>query len=399
MTIGVKYIAYPNSTGYGLTAFAYVRALHHAGIPVWWQPWFLWGEPHLWTPADGLPTLPLARAAGGTARLAEMRAFIDDCMRPIDYDTVVCHTVPEDFARFIEPGKRMVGITVWETDALPAHWPPLLGAMDAIVVPSRMNAEVFSRSGISRLVHVVPYIRHHTRSTAARDNALALRRRLGIPDDHFVFYSIGAWDPRKALEDLMVTFAGTFSAEEPVTLLIKTSSMTAGVGYGGSLVETRIREIGESTARRLGRVRANVMAIPADDISGGTIDAIHALGDCYVSFTHGEGWGMGAFDAAALGKPVLITGWGGQLDYLGEGYPGLIRYEMTRVPAGWLPHAVQETDQRWAQPDLEHAAALMRAAAARDSTLFDAARRTRETVNDRFAEANVVRELLAAIDG
>jgi hypothetical protein len=159
-------------------------------------------------------------------------------------------------------------------------------------------------------------------------------------------------------------------------------------------VETRVRKIAESTVRRLGRPRANVVVIPADDISGGTIDAIHAIGDCYVSLTHGEGWGMGA---ATLGKPVIITGWGGQLDYLGETYPGLIRYEMTRV-TGWLPYASYEPNERWAQPDLEHAAALMRAAVARDATLFDAARRVRDMVNKRFAERNVVRPLLTAID-
>jgi hypothetical protein len=108
---------------------------------------------------------------------------------------------------------------------------------------------------------------------------------------------------------------------------------------------------------------------------------------------------MGAFDAAALGKPVIITGWGGQLDYLGEDYPGLIRYEMTGVPAGWLPHATQETTQRWAQPDLDHASALMRAAVARDPVLFDAARRVAETFDQRFAAPIVVKSLLAAIDG
>ena len=76
-------------------------------------------------------------------------------------------------------------------------------------------------------------------------------------------------------------------------------------------------------------------------------DAIHAIGDCYVSLTHGEGWGMGAFDAATLGKPVLITGWGSprigavQLDAGGAQpspelraqHPGLV---IARVPAGAL---------------------------------------------------------------
>jgi len=399
MTNGVKYISYPNASGYGLAALAYVRGLTNAGVPVWWQPWFLWGEAHLWTPAQGLRNLPLAQAGGSAAMLAELRALIDACVRPIEYDAVVCHTVPEEFARFIESGKRMIGYTVWETDRLPVHWPRLLDAMDAIAVPSRVNADVFERSGVSRPVRAVPHVCRERWSAGARDDAAALRRRLGIPDGHFVFYSIAAWDPRKALEELMFTFARTFGAEDRVTLVIKTSSTFGNPPHFGGMVESRVREIAESTARRLGRDRAKVIVIPADDLPSATMDALHALGDCYLSLTHGEGWGMGAFDAATLGKPVLITGWGGQLDYLGEGYPGLIRYEMTRVPADWSPHAAEGTNQRWARADLEHAAALMRAAAAGDSTLVGAAARTRESISRHFAEPVVVRELLAVLDG
>jgi glycosyltransferase involved in cell wall biosynthesis len=399
MSIGVKYIAYANSSGYGLAGIAYVRALHNAGVPVWWQPWFLGGQPHLWQPEDGLPTLPLARAAEGDAALADLQALIAATVRPIDYDTVVVHTIPEHWLRFVEAGKRMLGYTVWEADALPAHWPLLLNAMDAVLVPSRMNAALFARDGIAKPVHVVPHIRRHAWSAAARNDAIALRLRLRIPDDQFVFYTIGAWDPRKALGDLVATFSQTFSTEERVTLLVKTSAAVSNAAAGGGAsVDGPVREIVEAAARQTGRATANFAVIAADDISGRTIDAIHAIGDCYVSLTHGEGWGMGAFDAAALGKPVLITGWGGQLDYLGEDYPGLIRSTMTAV-TGWLPHASYQLGQRWATADPEHAAQLMRSAAAREPNLSAAAARLRETITNRYAEPIVVRQLLAAIDG
>ena len=161
-------------------------------------------------PRGGLSSLPLARAAEGDAALADLPALIKAISRPIDYDTVLVHTVPEYWPRFIEPGKRSVGYTVWEADALPAHWPKLLNTMDALCVPSRMNAEMFAEGGIDRPVHVVPHIRRHAWSESARDDAIALRLRLRIPDDHFVFYCIGAWDPRKALDDLLATYLATF---------------------------------------------------------------------------------------------------------------------------------------------------------------------------------------------
>ncbi len=163
-------------------------------------------------------------------------------------------------------------------------------------------------------------------------------------------------------------------------------------------VEGALREIGRAAQPDAGRGPPSFALIAADDISGRTIDAIHALGDCFVSLSHGEGWGMGAFDAAAAGKPVLMTGWGGQLDYLGAGYPGLIDYHPVGV-TGWLPHASYQPTQSWAAADPGHAAALMRAAVAREPRLFEAAATTRETIANRYAEPVVVRELLAALDG
>ncbi|HTS24093.1 MAG TPA: hypothetical protein VMN79_20055 [Casimicrobiaceae bacterium] len=399
MTIGVKYIAYPNASGYGLAAVAYVRALHNAGVPVWWQPWLLGGASYLWQPSDGLDRLPLGRAADNDAALADLEALARATFRPLDYDTVVVHTVPEHWPKFVEAGKRMVGYTVWETDALPAHWPALLNAMDAVVVPCAMNAGLFRRGGVTRPLHVVPHIRRHAWSAAARDQGIALRLRLRIPDDHFVFYSIGAWDPRKALDDLIASFAETFEAKDHVTLLVKTSAIVTNAAHGGGApVEPRVRELAAAAARRLGRAAPNIAVIAADDISGRTIDAIHATGDCYVSLARGEGWGIGAFDAAALGKPVLVTGWGGHTDYLGEDYPGLIRYDMEPV-SGWLPHASYRASQCWARPDPVHAASLMCAAMARDAALAEAASRAQETIANSFAEPVVVRRLLSAVDG
>lgn len=398
MTSGLKYIAYGNCSGYGLSALAYVRALHNAGVPVWWQPWFLGMRPWRWQPEDGLAALPLARGAEGDAALADLPSLVAATSRPIAYDTVLVHTVPEHWPRFVEAGLRNVGYTAWETGTLPAHWPALLRAMDAVACPSRLCAGILAQ-GVAGPVHIVPHIRRHAWSATARDDATALRLRLRIPDDHFVFYTIGTWDPRKALGDLVASFARAFNAQDRVTLLIKTSATlsNAAVG-GGSPVEGALREAVGAAQRDTGRAMANLAVIAADDISGRTIDAIHALGHCFVSLTHGEGWGLGAFDAAAAGKPVLITGWGGQLDYLGADYPGLIDCRQAEV-SGWLPHASYQPGQSWAQADAQGAVALLRAAAAGEPRLADAAESVRERLTNRYAEPIVASQLRSALDG
>ena len=58
------------------------------------------------------------------------------------------------------------------------------------------------------------------------------------------------------------------------------------------------------------------------------------------SCARGEGWGLGGFDAAAHGNPVVTTGFGGQLDYLADS-PHLVHFELVAVqdPVGFPSYA------------------------------------------------------------
>jgi glycosyltransferase involved in cell wall biosynthesis len=117
-----------------------------------------------------------------------------------------------------------------------------------------------------------------------------------------------------------------------------------------------------------------------------------------VSLTHGEGWGMGAFEAAALGKPVLITGFGGPCEFLGDDYPGLIGYTMVPV-AGWTRNASFQAPQRWALADAHDARRKLRRMVVRYGDYLEAAARVAERIVNRYAEPVVARQLIAALDG
>jgi len=391
VTTGIKYLAFGDATGYGFTALAYVRALHRAGIPVW--PLFVGKR-------DKQGSLPIGRVIADDPSFADVPALMQATAQPTVYDTVIAHMVPDLWRRVEESGKRLVGYTVWETDALPEHWPDILNRAERILVPCRANADLFAHSGVTTPVHVVPHIRRNALSPSAAEDGVALRQRMRIPADHFVFYTIAVWSPRKAVAELIEVFARAFSADDRVTLLVKTSAKVTHATTAGE-PRARTQELAArilEEARKTGRQTANVVVIAENDISGGAINAIHAAGDAYVSLTHGEGWALGAFDAATLGKPVVITGWGGQLDYLGKDYPGLVGYEMTPV-AGWHPLPGYRPTQRWATADNRHAAELMRAVVGRDNAVLKAAASVREEIAKRYEESVVARQFIAALEG
>jgi glycosyltransferase involved in cell wall biosynthesis len=87
--------------------------------------------------------------------------------------------------------------------------------------------------------------------------------------------------------------------------------------------------------------------------------ALHEMGDCFTSLTRTEGWGLGAFEAARLGKPLVITGYGGQLDYLDPELAYLVNHKMVPVHEPTWSANYRTTDL-WAEPSIDHAVNQMR---------------------------------------
>jgi glycosyltransferase involved in cell wall biosynthesis len=87
---------------------------------------------------------------------------------------------------------------------------------------------------------------------------------------------------------------------------------------------------------------------------------LHSLGDCYVSLCKSEGFGLTIFEAFKYGKQVITTGYGGQVDFLGKNYEGLVQYKLGNIPKEMKEFSKYYTDdQQWANPILDHAKDLM----------------------------------------
>jgi glycosyltransferase involved in cell wall biosynthesis len=103
--------------------------------------------------------------------------------------------------------------------------------------------------------------------------------------------------------------------------------------------------------------------------------------DAFVSLTAAEGWGLGAFDAATRGVPVVITGGGGQQEWLGDDAPWVVPHEME--PVHHPSRELFEPGMQWARADVATAVEMLRVihadrAAARRAAAPMAARLQRE---------------------
>ncbi|MDZ7839255.1 MAG: hypothetical protein U5R46_00310 [Gammaproteobacteria bacterium] len=383
MIKGIKYISLAETTGYGLSAVAYIRTLLAAGVPVTWHPRVMIDG--LYTPAGNVEQVraALATVPGMEDLYAAFRA-------PVDYDTVVVHLTPEHWPAAREAGRRMVGYSVWETDRLPLHWPPLLAGYDLILTPSAFSRDVFAPHTGAPVV-VIPHLPRTDWPDSDDDSLAAFRRRFGIGETDFLFYTVNTWILRKAMWLTLQAFLLAFSEDERVALLVKTNphGELEGKGWGPS-------------RRLFDRIMANypdsarVVFVP-DELSHEDIGLLHLAGDAYLSLTHSEGFGMGAYDAATAGTPVIMTGWSGQLDFLPPEHGCLVDYELRRVKEHLGNHIHQE--QYWAHADLDHAIEWMRQLYENREQAKERGAGLKAYIADEFDAASITNRLLDALDG
>jgi GT2 family glycosyltransferase len=236
-------------------------------------------------------------------------------------------------------GKYKIGFTMLEVDTFPASWVAEAQKMDEVWVPSEFNRQGLHRSGVTRPIHVVPLgadANHFHPEGAAYPN----------PAREFLFLSVFEWGARKAPELLLKTFNATFSAREPVRLLVKIMNQDQGISVNEEIRRLDLKPSG-------GRISylCNV------EFPHYQLAALYRSADCYVAASRGEGWDLPLMEAMGTGRPSIATDWGAHTEYVREGvaYPLRIRGTVRVTGAG--PYY---EGRSWADPDPEHLRHLLR---------------------------------------
>ncbi|MFL5913404.1 MAG: glycosyltransferase, partial [Gaiellaceae bacterium] len=293
-------------------------------------------------------------------------------------DVEVRHQWPPDL-RPASSG-RLAVIQPWEFGSVPRDWIERMRAnADEVWVPSELVRRMYVDSGMpDERVHVVP-----NGVDLERFRPEGPRYDLGLPEEGLRLLFVGGVIPRKGPDVLLDAYARAFAGRDDVTLVVKDFGASS-VYRGGD--RSAIREWVDS-----GRLPRLVHI--DDDLSDADMAALYRACDVLVHPYRGEGFGMPVLEAMACGLPVIVTG-GGPTD------------EFCPVDAGWrirstVAHFPEnragefETAGRpWMlEPDTDHLAELMAAAAdsqerrRRGAAGARAARELSwEAVGERYAE-------------
>ena len=126
-------------------------------------------------------------------------------------------------------------------------------------------------------------------------------------------------------------------------------------------------------------------------------DALMAHADCYVSLHRSEGFGLTMAEAMVCGRPVIATGYSGNLTFMDNNNSYLVHHKLVGVPTDTPPYPAGTP---WAEPDLDEAARYMRDVFSNRETASAVAERGKQTILANHAPqvmGEFVRERLAAI--
>ena len=238
-------------------------------------------------------------------------------------------------------GGRAIGYWYWELETVPASWAGAFDAVDEIWCATDFIAVALRRATTRPVFKIPPALEIVLRRPYRR-------AEFGLPEHRFLFlftFDYNSFVARKNPEAVIAAFRSAFARErDDVGLVVKSVN---GVHRPERVAAINAHIGGDPRIHHLD-------AFVGRDESYGLISVC----DAYVSLHRAEGLGLGLAESMALAKPVIATGYSGNLEFMNDANSLLVAYRLVAVRPG--EYTTEDPRFRWADPDVDDAARQMR---------------------------------------
>lgn len=244
----------------------------------------------------------------------------------------------EDFFR----NRYTIGFWWWEVTNFPTEWMRVFDLVDEVWVASEHVAEALLP------IAPVPITKVPMPVTAPSFRPRS-RVELALPDDFLFLF--------------LFDHHSIFERKNPIAV-IEAFKRAFPPGSGRSLVIKSINHAYHPDAHeRMLLAAATHPDVHIVDryVSANDKNAMIASADCYVSLHRAEGYGLTLAEALRMGRPVIGTRYGGNLDFMNDRNSWLVDFDPIRVGEGNYPYPA---DAEWADADVDQAARFMQEIAA-----------------------------------
>jgi len=324
-------------------------------------------------------------------------------------------TVPNEFQPV---GKYNIGVTAGvETTIMPAECLEGINRMNKVLVSSEFTKQVIMSSvydkkdqqtnqAVGQLKCNVPVevlfegIDLEVYNEKAQPEERINNVMKEIKED-FAFLFVGHWlkgdfgQDRKNVSGLIWTFLQAFqNKKKQPALILKTSAGST------SLVDrVKLRKVIQQIKEQVGGTRLPNIYLLHSDLSDWEMNALynHPKVKAHISFTRGEGFGRPLLEATISGKPMIVSGWSGHMDFINPEYVSVIGGKLDNVHKSAADKFLL-ADGQWFSIDYNHAGSVMRDMFDNYKKYLEKSRKHRKYSKDRFSFDKMIERIGVLFD-
>ncbi len=266
---------------------------------------------------------------------------------------------------------RVIGYWAWELPVGPTSWAHAATWLSEVWTPSR-----FAMAAIASISPVpVRTVPHYVDPDPVHDTMAEQPSGLDVSDSDFVVLVMADGRSslrRKNVADAVSAFKSAFPDRTDVRLVLKCRNL---------------EEFPAEAARIAGRIGADKRVLLIDGtLSAGEIAWLQQRCDVLLSLHRSEGFGLPLAECMARGKPVIATGWSGNVDFMTDETSILLPYRLVPVEDS-LPAYGEASSAVWAEADPEAAAIALRELADNPDRRSEIGLRAREAIRKHASSA------------
>ena len=280
------------------------------------------------------------------------------------FDMSLQVTIPNEFQQLAQVN---IGYTAGiETTKVSHQWIQKINEMDKVITISSHSKNVIenteypaqdTRTGQHFILKTNAPVEFVNYPVKTHDSLPELELNLTTS---FNFLAVAQFGPRKNLLNTIKWFVEEFRHEEDVGLVVK-SNITKNCLMDRNTLKNQLTNFLRQQGER--QCKVYLLHGDLDDTEMHSLYRNHQI-NAFVSFAHGEGFGLPIFEAAYSGLPVVATGWSGQLDFLvdAEGHEQFynVAFDLQAVQPEVVWDGVLVKDSMWAFPREQSAKEAMR---------------------------------------
>ena len=271
-------------------------------------------------------------------------------------------SVPNEFQKV---GKYNIGVTAGiETTVCAAEWIQGCNNMDLVLTSSEHSKGVFEQTIYTiednktkqqqelKLTTPVKVVFEGVDLTKYQESSPV---EVNLPiQEKFAYLVVGHWmkgdvgHDRKNIGYTVKAFLETFkNKNNPPALVLKTSQVGTSIIDRETILDKieQIRKTVKGTLPNIYLLHGEM----TDEEMNGLYN--HPKVKAMISFNKGEGFGRPLLEFTTTGKPVIASGWSGQMDFLHKEYSFLLGGELENVHPSAAVDKMLLKESKWFKPD------------------------------------------------